>query len=794
MTFGPAKPQGVAVVWDTIAGWVLASGGKAALRSVPARQVAARVKGAFAGNIPASDHLRRAVRLAWVQAALTVLDAVLTGAENAPDSTTSADVRRFDKEAARPALRAERDAAIDTRIALADSPVDAWLDWALIGVVEHIGASAEGENAMSGTFAGTLVALSGWPESEIPDVYAQVARAGSGDPPRDFGALLLDAFAEILIDPKACPGAGEAFHLAMAATAQRMQRAVLGVVEGLHAKLDRNSAQIEQLAAQIAKLAEPKAKEAGVAHALVLELARRIRPDVADLEGARIELERAIEIAARVIARGEQGTDHDAFVDRVLAEAARLTRGSDLDGAAREVDDGLAELERREAEEREHYRRTRTVLLRSAIDQQILRGDAEAVAGRVMQLVAVETGSGNPAWEAAFWQRQNEYYEEGRDKGINLSLRVAAAMAQRMLQAAVGVDQRGEAYLLVGSAYSALGRRESNTARLGKAVSAYHAALRELARERAPLRWARVQNNLGNALQALGERESGTARLKEAVAAFRAALGVFAREHMALEWAMAQSNLGCALQALGMRESGTVRLKEAVAAFRAALKKLTRNHVPQEWARVQHNLGNALGALGERESDTMRLEEAVEAFREALKEWTRDAVPLEWGRAQNSLGNVLGALGERKSDTTRLEEAVEAFREALKGLTRDRVPLDWAKVQNNLGIVLIELGEREGDTTRLEEAVAAFCEALKENTRERVPPDWAATQNNLGMALISLALWWQDLALAEAARDGLNAVLEVVRADEHAPLVAALEQNIARAHKLIAILQARNQP
>jgi hypothetical protein len=39
--------------------------------------------------------------------------------------------------------------------------------------------------------------------------------------------------------------------------------------------------------------------------------------------------------------------------------------------------------------------------------------------------------------------------------------------------------------------------------------------------------WVMTQNNLGTALQALGERESGTARLGEAVTAYDAALAVF---------------------------------------------------------------------------------------------------------------------------------------------------------------------------------------------------------------------------------------------------------------------------
>ena len=53
---------------------------------------------------------------------------------------------------------------------------------------------------------------------------------------------------------------------------------------------------------------------------------------------------------------------------------------------------------------------------------------------------------------------------------------------------------------------------------------AYRAALEETTRDRNPLQWAMMQNNLGNALRTLGERESGTARLKEAVAADLAAL------------------------------------------------------------------------------------------------------------------------------------------------------------------------------------------------------------------------------------------------------------------------------
>jgi hypothetical protein len=41
-----------------------------------------------------------------------------------------------------------------------------------------------------------------------------------------------------------------------------------------------------------------------------------------------------------------------------------------------------------------------------------------------------------------------------------------------------------------------------------------------------PLDWAATQNNLGNALETLGERESGTAELQAAVTAWDACLAI----------------------------------------------------------------------------------------------------------------------------------------------------------------------------------------------------------------------------------------------------------------------------
>jgi len=116
----------------------------------------------------------------------------------------------------------------------------------------------------------------------------------------------------------------------------------------------------------------------------------------------------------------------------------------------------------------------------------------------------------------------------------------------------------------------------------------------------------------------LGEREGGTVHLEEAVVVLRAALEESTRNRVPLDWAMIENNLGKALRALGEREGGTARLEEAVAAHRAALEERTRDRVPLDWAITQNNLGNALQALGERESGTARLQEAVAAYDAAL--------------------------------------------------------------------------------------------------------------------------------------------------------------------------------
>ena len=474
------------------------------------------------------------------------------------------------------------------------------------------------------------------------------------------------------------------------------------------------------------------AQTAGLERMVIVSIARRIAPKVEDFNQAVAELDSAVTKALELIARGERGTNHDEFVNRVLKDVAGRVKANDIDGGARALDAALADLDA------SHLRST-VALLEEGVQLDTLRRDATSAARRIVRLAALEHPENREARFKAVESKYYEWYERGRDKGLNFDLEIAIEIARRVGRDALESGERGIWCNNLGTALATLGARASGTARLNEAVAVFRVALQELPRPHVPLWWAATQDNLGNVLATLGARESSTARLYEAVAAYREALQERTPARVPIDWAKTQNNLGTALRALGERESGTARLDEAIAAFRASLQELPRAHAPLRWAATQNNLGNALVMLGERESGTARLDDAVAAFRAALLERTRAQTPLDWAATQNNLGNALATLGERESGTARLVEAVAAYREALKERTRERVPMQWAGTQNNLGTALKALGERESGTGRLDEAVAAYRAALDEWTPSNAPHHYGRAWHNLERALALLA-------------------------------------------------------
>src|SRR4051812_41791028 len=118
-----------------------------------------------------------------------------------------------------------------------------------------------------------------------------------------------------------------------------------------------------------------QADSAGLHRFTIIGLARRLEPEVLDLDQAIVELTRSVEIAL-VITRRERGRNEGAFVDAVLAEVAEKTRNNDLDGGVQTIADALAEIDHRETAQRETAQRERITLLDAGIMQHTLRRDA----------------------------------------------------------------------------------------------------------------------------------------------------------------------------------------------------------------------------------------------------------------------------------------------------------------------------------------------------------------------------------------------------------------------------------
>ena len=146
-----------------------------------------------------------------------------------------------------------------------------------------------------------------------------------------------------------------------------------------------------------------RAESGGLERETIIKIARRLRPDeMLDFDQAVVELERAVDVALDAIAKGERGTNYDAFVDLVLAKVAEKTRLGDFDGGAQAVDEALIDLDRREAEQRDVFRRSRVALLEAGLGQDVLRRDPVAASGRIETIVAVEHPDDRPAWSPAF--------------------------------------------------------------------------------------------------------------------------------------------------------------------------------------------------------------------------------------------------------------------------------------------------------------------------------------------------------------------------------------------------------
>ncbi len=424
-----------------------------------------------------------------------------------------------------------------------------------------------------------------------------------------------------------------------------------------------------------------RAKREGVQERAIIELARTRSRGIDDFDQALAALKDAVEVAIQVQREGRHSSNLGTFVDEVLQRVTKLSAEGYFENAASEAEIAYAQWQQDESERQEAAKAQGIKLIRAAAEQYQLAGSAIETAKALVRLLELETPDLSKRY-VALRALQGEWYEQGRDHGLNFNITVSIELARSSLRVARGKDQRGQALGDLGIALWLLGERESGMAPLEEAVAVYRKALKECTRERAPLEWAWTQYRIGIALSTMSYRESGTARLDEAVVAYREALKEFTSEREPLFWASTQNYLGSALLTLGERESSIELLEEAVVAYREALKGYTSEIKPLQWAWTQMNLSRALQTLGEREAGTTRFEETVEALREALKGWTRQGVPHIWATLHFDLALVHETYFDKIGDKAMLTEALEFLATAEEGFIEVKTTQDIEKVES----------------------------------------------------------------------------------------------------------------
>ena len=443
------------------------------------------------------------------------------------------------------------------------------------------------------------------------------------------GKRLLTAKAEPLAprgpryEPTDASRAAQAAHLGRLAAMKRFPDCTFANVDVLAKHIVLTSI-LELLATEFGI---QEATKRSVAEGFIAEMAARVSADPnLDLEGAKQAIRIAIGIYEEEIAGGRPQTNLGEIVDRALANAKRLTDEGKSKLARAALRKAVADLMHDDTDRRAALEARIGALYRNERDIALASYDADAAADAILAMANALHPDRREARRDALIAEGDALAEFGDKRGSNVHSISAIAIRRATLLLAVGPDEAGADRARLGVALQTLGARESGTARLEEAVSVYCLALEECTRDRVPLDWAAIQNNLGSVHRQLGERKSDTARLEGAVAAYRLALEEWTRDRVPLDWAMTQNNLGIALQTLGEREGGTTRLEEAVAAYRLALEERTRDRVPLGWATTQDNLANALAFLAERTRDRARMAEAISGMRDAAEVYRQGGV------------------------------------------------------------------------------------------------------------------------------------------------------------------------
>ncbi len=167
---------------------------------------------------------------------------------------------------------------------------------------------------------------------------------------------------------------------------------------------------------------------------------------------------------------------------------------------------------------------------------------------------------------------------------------------------------------------------------------------------------ARALVMLGWAFSALGRREEALAATQEAVDAYRELAAAHPQAFLP-DLAMSLTNLGAMLSDLGRREEALTATQEAVETYRA-LAAANPHAFRPDLASSLNNLGLRLSELGRREEALTATQEAVAIRRELAAADPPAFLPY--------LAISLNFLGDRLAETQHPQEALAAYEEAVR--------------------------------------------------------------------------------------------------------------------------------
>lgn len=458
---------------------------------------------------------------------------------------------------------------------------------------------------------------------------------------------------------------------------ERIETAVVSAADKQAERLTRIEAMLMEAVADGPKVNQ--ARESGVTDDALIGLARRIASDVEDVDQAFVELERAVDLAIQVQSDGAQ-SGAPLAVSRAAAQSAK----GDYDDAASTIDDALAEAEAA-------HKSQMQALLQAGFEQDMLRRDPAAAAGKLVRLQDAKAG-GLASFDdlAALWMT---WYGTGRDSGAILDLTVAQSLAQQMALRATSPLEHGTAMNYLGIILHIRGEREHGLHCLGEAMDAFEQALTHWTRDVSADHWAKAQMNLANSTHALAQRDRGNDRIGRAIEAYEAALSVRNKTDDPQAWAILQMNLATALRTLADQRDEAALLA-SLAAIDAALSVRTRDASPPQWAMTVLNRALSQADLATVRADATLLDQVFVDMDGALTVWPAHSAAYYRGTVLMHKGAALRRLAQLTGASDPLMQSRHCLAEALDLFAQDSTPIDRLTAQGHDALTQLSIARQ----------------------------------------------------------------------------------------------------